>query len=197
MATESGFLWVKAGLSCFYTCGSSNMLRLGRPRRVKTRGQTAAGSSAAHICGHDGIGRHARFRFSCSDALGFESPCPHQLVASVISLATSFFISLQSASRAHSAAPRLQTATRSAAVRRHSRQRLCRRWARAGGGWTLPGLALRVRLEKTPQSAAPTAPLSGEPRGLPGYRACRRGRRPRRPKAFPWGSDGPGDRPIK
>ena len=30
------------------------------------------------ICGHDGIGRHARFRFSCSDALGFESPCPYQ-----------------------------------------------------------------------------------------------------------------------
>ena len=30
-----------------------------------------------NICGHDGIGRHARFRFSCSDALGFESPCPH------------------------------------------------------------------------------------------------------------------------
>ena len=29
--------------------------------------------------GHDGIGRHARFRFSCSDALGFESPCPHQM----------------------------------------------------------------------------------------------------------------------
>ena len=30
-----------------------------------------------NICGHDGIGRHARFRFSCSNALGFESPCPH------------------------------------------------------------------------------------------------------------------------
>ena len=34
---------------------------------------------------------------------------PFQLVASDISLATSFFISLQSASRAHSAAPRFQT----------------------------------------------------------------------------------------
>ena len=30
------------------------------------------------ISGHDGIGRHARFRFSYSDVLGFESPCPHQ-----------------------------------------------------------------------------------------------------------------------
>ena len=30
-----------------------------------------------HICGHDGIGRHAGFRFLCSDALGFKSPCPH------------------------------------------------------------------------------------------------------------------------
>ena len=30
------------------------------------------------ICGHDGIGRHARFRFSWSNPLGFESPCPHQ-----------------------------------------------------------------------------------------------------------------------
>ena len=31
------------------------------------------------VCGYDEIGRHARFRFSCSDALGFESPCPHQI----------------------------------------------------------------------------------------------------------------------
>lgn len=31
------------------------------------------------ICGHDGIGRHARFRFSWSNPLGFESPCPHQI----------------------------------------------------------------------------------------------------------------------
>ena len=30
------------------------------------------------ISGHDGTGRHARFRFLCSDALGFKSPCPHQ-----------------------------------------------------------------------------------------------------------------------
>ena len=30
------------------------------------------------LCGHDGIGRHARFRFLCF-ALGFESPCPHQI----------------------------------------------------------------------------------------------------------------------
>ena len=49
------------------------------PRHVKTEGnKIATGTPAAHISGHDGIGRHARFRFSCSDALGFESPCPHQ-----------------------------------------------------------------------------------------------------------------------
>ena len=30
------------------------------------------------VCGYDEIGRHARFRFSCSDALGFESPYPYQ-----------------------------------------------------------------------------------------------------------------------
>ena len=40
---------------------------------------------------------------------GFESHHRHQLVASDISLATSFFILLQSSSRAHSAAPRFQT----------------------------------------------------------------------------------------
>ena len=62
------------------------------PRRVKTEdNKIAAGSPAAHICGHDGIGRHARFRFSCSDALGFESPCPHHVGASCISLAPTFY----------------------------------------------------------------------------------------------------------
>ena len=30
------------------------------------------------VCGYDEIGRHARFRFSCSNALGFESPYPYQ-----------------------------------------------------------------------------------------------------------------------
>ena len=40
---------------------------------------------------------------------GFESLPLRQLVASDISLVTSFFISLQSSSRAHSAAPRFQT----------------------------------------------------------------------------------------
>ena len=40
---------------------------------------------------------------------GFESLQPYQLVTSDISLVTSFFISLQSSSRAHSAAPRFQT----------------------------------------------------------------------------------------
>ena len=42
-------------------------------------------------------------------ACGFDSRLAHQLVASGISLATSFFISLQSSSRAHSAAPRFRT----------------------------------------------------------------------------------------
>ncbi len=42
---------------------------------------------------------------------GFESLPLRQLVASDISLATSFFISLQSSSRAHSAAPRFQITT--------------------------------------------------------------------------------------
>src|SRR5699024_9044785 len=63
---------------CFYRRGSSATLRLGSSP-CKNRGKIAAGTPATHICGHDGIGRHARFRFSCSDALGFESPCPHQL----------------------------------------------------------------------------------------------------------------------
>ena len=40
---------------------------------------------------------------------GFESLQPYQLVTSDMSLVTSFFISLQSSSRAHSAAPRFQT----------------------------------------------------------------------------------------
>ena len=73
------FYYVKNRNSCFYKRGSSDMLRLGSPLRVKIEeNKTATGNPAAHICGHDGIGRHARFRFSCSDALGFESPCPHQ-----------------------------------------------------------------------------------------------------------------------
>ena len=46
------------------------------PCRVKIE---AVKRSAVYIRGHDEIGRHARFRFSCSNALGFESPCPHQL----------------------------------------------------------------------------------------------------------------------
>ena len=47
----------------------------------------------------------------------FESRHSDQLVASVISLATSFFISLQSSSRAHSAAPRFQTGPAVAGLR--------------------------------------------------------------------------------
>ena len=45
---------------------------------------------------------------SSGQPCGFDSHYPYQLVASDISLATSFFISLQSSSRAHSAAPRFQ-----------------------------------------------------------------------------------------
>jgi len=34
------------------------------PHRVKIEeNKTATGNPAAHICGHDGIGRHARFRY--------------------------------------------------------------------------------------------------------------------------------------
>ena len=69
---------VKAGSPVFIIAGQA-LRSASVPRRVKTEGnKTATGSPAAHIRGHDGIGRHARFRFSCSDALGFESPCPHQ-----------------------------------------------------------------------------------------------------------------------
>ena len=53
----------KSRLACFYKRGSSVTLRHGFPRRVKTEdNKIATGSSAAYICGHDGIGRHARFR---------------------------------------------------------------------------------------------------------------------------------------
>ena len=43
------------------------------------------------ICACDGIGRHARFRFSCSNACGFESLQAHHVGASSISLAPTFF----------------------------------------------------------------------------------------------------------
>ena len=62
------------------TCGSGDMPRLGRSPRVKIESTAArAGASRpdrADFRGHDGIGRHARFRFSWSDPSGFESPCP-------------------------------------------------------------------------------------------------------------------------
>ena len=35
--------------------------------------------SPNQISGYDGIGRHARFRFSCREALGFKSPYPHHV----------------------------------------------------------------------------------------------------------------------
>lgn len=43
------------------------------------------------ICGHDGIGRHARFRFSWSNPLGFESPCPHQITSCIFVLENAAF----------------------------------------------------------------------------------------------------------
>ena len=43
------------------------------------------------ICACDGIGRHARFRFSCSNACGFESLQAHHVVADFISFATTFY----------------------------------------------------------------------------------------------------------
>ena len=48
---------------------------------------------------------------SIARACRFKSCRAHQLVASVISLATSFYVSHKSSSRAHSAAPRFKIAT--------------------------------------------------------------------------------------
>jgi hypothetical protein len=62
------------------------------------------------FCGRGGMA-DALVLGASTSVCGFKSHRPHQLVASDISLATSFFISLQSSSRAHSAAPRFQTAT--------------------------------------------------------------------------------------
>ena len=53
---------VKAGTPVFITAGQA-LRSASVPRRVKTEGnKIATGSSAAHICGRGGIGRHARFR---------------------------------------------------------------------------------------------------------------------------------------
>ena len=68
--------------------------------------KTAADRPAAHICGHDGIGRHASFRFSCFTALGFESPCPHHVAADDISFAATF---LQKSPLTHFVAAPFQT----------------------------------------------------------------------------------------
>ena len=65
-------------------------------------------SKSRRLCESAGIGRQARLRGVCQPTWEFDSPLSHQLVASDISLVTSFFISLQSSSRAHSAAPRFQ-----------------------------------------------------------------------------------------
>ena len=70
---------VKAGLSCFINADQA-LSSASVPRRVKTEGnKIATGCPAAHICACDGIGRHARFRFSCSNACGFESLQAHQI----------------------------------------------------------------------------------------------------------------------
>ena len=60
------------------------------------------------ICACDGIGRHARFRFSCSNACGFESLQAHHVVADFISFATTFSFSKQASSLTHSVAPPFQ-----------------------------------------------------------------------------------------
>ena len=53
----------KSRLACFYNCGLSVTLRLGFLTESKSEdNKIATGSPAAHIRGHDGIGRHARFR---------------------------------------------------------------------------------------------------------------------------------------
>ena len=59
----------------------------------------------------DGIGRHARFRFSCRETCGFESLQAHHVVADCISFATTFSFSKQTSSLTHSVAPPLQIAT--------------------------------------------------------------------------------------
>ena len=78
------------------------------------REQSSQSEIAAHrcsaalknlICACDGIGRHARFRFSCSDACGFESLQAHHVGASFVSLAPTFF---QKSERAHAAVPPFQ-----------------------------------------------------------------------------------------
>ncbi len=35
---------------------------------------------AAALCGYDGIGRHARFRFLCREACGFKSHYPQDVI---------------------------------------------------------------------------------------------------------------------
>ena len=43
------------------------------------------------ISGYDGIGRHARFRFSCRKTCRFDPCYPHHVVASCVSLAAIFY----------------------------------------------------------------------------------------------------------
>ena len=53
---------VKAGTPVFINADQA-LRSASVPRRVKTEGnKIATGSPAAHIRGHDGIGRHTRFR---------------------------------------------------------------------------------------------------------------------------------------
>ena len=59
----------------------------------------------------DGIGRHAGFRFPCSNACGFESLQAHHVVADFVSFATTFYF--KKSSLIHSVAPPFQIATAS------------------------------------------------------------------------------------
>ena len=54
------------------------MLYCTYPGARPIRGRAVLPETAAVIRACDGIGRHARFRFSCSDACGFESLQAHQ-----------------------------------------------------------------------------------------------------------------------
>ena len=60
------------------------------------------------ISGYDGIGRHARFRFSCRETCRFDPCYPHHVVASCVSLAAIFMLCIKTPC-AHSAAPPFQT----------------------------------------------------------------------------------------
>ena len=51
------------------------------------------------ISGYDGIGRHARFRFSCRETCRFDPCYPHHVVASCVSLAAIFMLCIKNTVR--------------------------------------------------------------------------------------------------